>query len=171
MRAENLKISWVCTAILTIILMAGCASVISREALDQVDQSIRFEQILEDPEAFEGRTVLLGGEIIETQNLLDKTLIIVVQRPLCYRDRPCAEGDSEGRFIVSTPDFLDPAIYRAGRKITVVGSVKGKEVRPLGEIEYAYPVISEKEIYLWPSEQDSSTQPRVYFGIGVGKSF
>ena len=170
MSAEKIRTFLTCIVILVPLMFTGCASVISTEALEQVDQRIRFEQILENPEAYEGRTVLLGGEIIEAQNLEEKTLLLVVQRPLCYRDRPCTGGDSEGRFIVSTPAFLDPAIFRTGRKITVVGSVEGKEVRPLDEIEYSYPVISERELYLWPSEE-YATQPRVYFGIGVGKSF
>jgi outer membrane lipoprotein len=143
----------------------------SEEALKQVDQGIRFEQLLQNPEAYEGRTVLLGGEIVEAQNLKEKTLIIIIQRPLCSRDKPCSEDYSKGRFIVTTPDFLDPAIYRKGRKITVAGSVEGKEVRPLDEIEYTYPVISERELYLWPSEGEASSRPRLYFGIAVGKSF
>jgi outer membrane lipoprotein len=169
-RAERIRMRLMRIVIFMPLMFTGCASVISSKALEQVDQSIRFEQLLENPAAYEGRTVLLGGEIIEAQNLEEKTLLIVVQRPLCYRDKPCTDGDSAGRFIVSTPDFLDPAIFRTGRKITVVGSVAGKDVRPLDEIEYSYPVISERELYLWPSEE-YDTQPRLYFGIGVGKSF
>jgi outer membrane lipoprotein len=50
----------------------------------------------------------------------------------------------------------------------VVGSVLGREVRPIGKIEYSYPVIEKKELYLWPSEENSETGPRVHFGVGVG---
>jgi outer membrane lipoprotein len=46
--------------------------------------------------------------------------------------------------------FLDAAIYSEGREVTVAGEVKGKRVLPLGEIQYAYPLISIKELYLWP---------------------
>jgi len=151
--------------------VAGCAAVISQDTLETVDKEIRFEQVLENPDAYRGKVVLLGGEIIKTENVPDKTVITVLQRSLGYNQKPDSEGESKGRFIVSTPDFLDPAIYRPGRKITVVGSVMGKEVRPLGELEYVYPVIEKKELHIWPVEGAPATSPRFHFGIGIGKTF
>jgi len=156
---------------LTILGVTGCAAVISQDTLKTVDKEIRFEQILENPDAYRGKVVLLGGEIIKTENVPDKTVITVLQRSLGYNQKPDSEGESKGRFIVSTPDFLDPAIYRPGRKITVVGSVMGKEVRPLGELEYVYPVIEKKELHIWPAEGAPATSPRFHFGIGIGKTF
>jgi outer membrane lipoprotein len=151
-----------------ILLMLGCMSVISRQALKEVDPNISFEQLQEDPEAFQGKTVLLGGNIIETKNLPDKTLLIVVQHALGLNKKPVSEDVSLGRFIISAPGFLDPAIYRTGRKVTVVGTVIGKDVRPLGELKYTYPVISKKELHIWPSEESYGTEPKVHFGVGVG---
>jgi len=156
---------------LAILGVTGCAAVISQDTLKTVDKEIRFEQILENPDAYRGKLVLLGGEIIKTENVPDKTVITVLQRSLGYNQKPDSEGESKGRFIVSTPDFLDPAIYRPGRKITVVGSVMGKEVRPLGELEYVYPVIEKKELHIWPVEGAPATSPRFHFGIGIGKTF
>lgn len=144
---------------------------ISQEVLKQVDQTMHFEQLLKNPEAYRGKTVLFGGDIIETKNLPERTLISVLQRPLDFRNRPAAKGESKGRFIVSAPGFLDPAIYRPRRKVTVVGLVVGKEVRPLGEVEYTYPVISKRELYLWPSEESTKAEPRVHFGVGIGIVF
>jgi len=141
MNAKRCRTLLACIATLTALVMAGCAPVISPAVLKEVDQSVRFEQVLKNPLAYRGRTVLLGGDIIETQNF---------------------------RFIVSVPGFLDPAIYRPRRKVTVVGSVLGKEVRPLGEIEYTYPIITKRELYIWPAEESSATQPRVRFGVGIG---
>jgi len=159
---------FVCSTIAGFFLLSGCASVISQRALDEVDQTLAVEQLLENPEAHKGKVVLLGGTIIETQNFSDRTLIVVLQRPLGFRKKPIAEDVSRGRFIIYTPGFLDPAIYRQGRKITTVGSVMGREVRPLGKIEYSYPVIEKKELYLWPLEETSGTGPRVHFGVGIG---
>ena len=160
-----------CIAMASFLLLAGCAPVISKGALKEVDQGLSFVQLLENPEAYRGKTVLLGGTIIETQNLSERTLIVVLQRHLGFRKKPSGEDVSRGRFIVYAPGFLDPAIYRHGRKITVVGSVVGREVRPLGEIEYSYPVIEKKELHLWPPEESYVTEPRVYFGFGIGKGF
>ena len=158
-------------AVLIVLLLAACAPVISRQVLQEVDKSISFEQLLQKPESYKGRTVLLGGDVIETQNLSGKTLIVVLQRPLGFRGRPAAGDVSQGRFIISAAGFLDPAIYSNGRKITVAGMVVGKEVRPLGEREYTYPMIEKRELYLWPEEESSSAEPQVHFGVGIGVVF
>ena len=152
-------------------LLTGCAHVISKEALNEVDTSVTFVQVAQDPDAYKGKTVLFGGDIIEAQNLQGRTLVIVLQRPLGRRGEPAAGDVSEGRFILRNPEFLDPAIYSPGRKITVAGTVVGKEMRPLGEIEYTYPVIEKRELYLWPEEEAAPAEPRVHFGVGVGVGF
>jgi len=170
---KTIKRTWPCAWLVAVATLAvtGCATVISQETLKTVDKDIRFEQVLENPEAYRGKVVLLGGEIIKTENVPNKTVITVLQRSLGYNQKPDSEGESKGRFMVSTPDFLDPAIYRPRRKITVVGSVMGKEVRPLGELEYTYPVIEKKELHIWPVEGAPATSPRFHFGIGIGKTF
>ena len=171
MQAKRYVIHLVCLVTLTGLVMTGCAPVISQQASKDVDQSVRFEQVLEKPDAYEGKIVLLGGEIMKTENFPDKTLIIVLQRPLGFQKKPATNGSSKGRFIISAPGFLDPAIYRPHRKITVVGVVAGKEVRPLGETEYTYPIISKRELYIWPPEGAPATTPRFHIGIGIGKTF
>jgi outer membrane lipoprotein len=158
-------------AMVAVLLLAGCAHVISKEVLQDVDASVNFVQLSKDPEAYTGKTVLFGGDVIETQNLSDKTLIVVLQHPLGSRGEPSAGDVSEGRFIITTSGFLDPAIYSPGRKITVAGTVAGKEVRPLGEIAYTYPIIEKRELYLWPEEEAVSDEPDVHFGLGIGVGF
>ncbi len=158
-------------AVVAVFVLAGCAHVISKEVLKEVDKNATFAQVARDPDAYKGKTVLFGGAIIETKNLADNSRIVVLQHPLDSRDRPAAGDVSEGRFIVIASGFFDPAIYSPGRKITVAGKVVGKEKRPLGEIEYTYPLIEKRELYLWPAERPASTQPPVQFGFGVGVGF
>lgn len=153
-----------------LIMAAGCAPVISQETLRTVDKQISFETILKDPDVYRGKDVLLGGSIIETTPLPGKTMIVVLQYPLGFREKPSRDGESKGRFIISAAGFFDPAIYRTGRLITVAGTVMGKEMRLLGEIQFPYPLVAGKELYLWPSEY-ANDLPRFYFGIGVGKTF
>ena len=171
MKLTAYSLVFLCLALSASFFAAGCAAVISQESLKTVDQDIGFEQVSENPDAYRGKVVLLGGEIIKTENVPDKTVIIVLQRSLGYNKKPDSEGESKGRFIVSTPGFLDPAIYRPRREVTVVGSVMGKEVRPLGELEYTYPIIERKELYIWPPEGAPTTTPRFHIGIGIGKTF
>ena len=151
-------------------LLIGCAPVISKSVLKDVNQAVDFQAVVENPDKHKGETLLLGGDIIETQPLPNKTVITVLQRPLEFRDKPSSGAGSKGRFIVEAPGFLDPEIYSQGRKVTLVGSVSGQEERPLGNINYLYPVISSKELYLWPME-DPWDRPRFIFGIGIGKTF
>ena len=158
-------------ALLGIVAMAGgCAPVISQEALKTVDEGLDFEAVLENPERHLGSNVLLGGDIIETLPIPGQTQMLVIQHPLGFRNKPTKEKGSKGRFIVVTQGFMDPAIYRSGRQVTVVGTVAGKDVRPIGEIEYAYPLVEMTELYLWPLEE-AVNEPRFYFGVGIGKTF
>jgi hypothetical protein len=46
--------------------MMGCAPVISQEVLKDVDKDLPFEAVLRNPDNFKGKTILLGGKIIET---------------------------------------------------------------------------------------------------------
>jgi outer membrane lipoprotein len=171
--SKNNVLAWFLTimALMALLLLVGCAHVISKEVLKEVDKNATFAQVVKEPDAYKGKTVLFGGDIIETKNFADKSVVTVLQRPLDSRDRPATGDVSEGRFIVTTPGFLDPAIYSPGRKITVAGKVVGKEKRPLGEIEYTYPVIEKQGLYLWPAEKPASTEPKVQFGFGVGVGF
>lgn len=159
-------LEWITPLIL--LWLAACASTISPEVLKDVDQSIRFEALLKDPNAFQGKTILFGGDIIKTENSPDKTLIVVLQRSLNSNKKPSGGDRSAGRFIVSVPGFLDPAIFQPGRQITVVGMIAGKEVRALDDIEYSYPVIDKRHLYLWQRKSAVDTGPRVYFGFGAG---
>jgi outer membrane lipoprotein len=53
---------------------------------------------------------------------------------------------------VTTPQFLDPAVYAAGRRMTVIGTVTGEEERKIAELPYRYPVVAADAIKLWPRE-------------------
>lgn len=148
----------------------ACASSISPQALQSADQSIGFETVVNDPAAMKGKTVLLGGEIIETRNIPGETRLSVSHRPLDGSHKPRKDGVSKGRFILRFKGFLDPAIYSYGRWVTAVGAIEGSETRPLGGISYTYPVISAKELHLWPKD-DRTAEPRIHFGIGFGFGF
>jgi outer membrane lipoprotein len=97
--------------------------------------------------------------IISSVNLKEGTMIEVLQKPADTRGKPKDVDESEGRFLALHPGYLDVAIYNRGRKVTVAGEVEGKKIQRLGEIEYTYPLISAKEIHLWPVEK----KDRVYY--------
>lgn len=148
---------------------AGCApAIISSATRQQVAPRIDYKLLWQDPEAYLGKTVLLAGDIIETKNTADKTAIMVLARSADTLDRPLSLDTALGRFILIQPGFLDPAIYRPGRQITAAGVVVGRDLRPLDEINYSYPLIENRELYLWPEEAYYRREPAVHFGLGIG---
>jgi len=153
--------------IFLLFLTTGCASVISKQVLDSVDRSITFQNIKADPDRFIGKTVLMGGQIVATTVKKDETWIEIIQKPLDWNNRPENTDQSYGRFLVLFQGFMDPAIYAAGREITVAGEIKGKRTLPLDTIEYTYPVLTPKEHHVWKPEETSRGLP-ISIGIGVG---
>lgn len=148
-----------------IFLFAGCAPVIHQQTLDTVDRNISFKTLQADPAPYTGARVLFGGQIVSVENRADATYVEVMQQPLDSRLRPKTSGESEGRFFAVFNGFKDPAIYAPNRLLTVVGSVKGSEVRPLGMMQYRYPLIEPVESYLWPVRHEASNTG---FSIGLG---
>ncbi|CAL1241143.1 Slp family lipoprotein [Candidatus Methylocalor cossyra] len=136
------------------ILMVGCASSpISKPLRQATEKQPSFAEINARPDAFKGRMVRLGGVIVQTLNKPKVSEVEVLQKPLQkYDDRPQDTDASLGRFLVRCPGFLDPAVYAKGREVTVAGEVEGRETRPLDQIQYTYPVIGCKQIYLWPQQ-------------------
>ena len=114
---------------------------------------IPFQWISQNPERYKGILVIWGGEVIETRNLKEGTQVIILQRSLGYSEEPLLASTSGGRFIALYNGFLDPAIYKKGRIITVAGIIEGEKMLPLYEIEYSYPYINAKEIYLWKRDE------------------
>lgn len=144
-----------------IILIPGCAHVISKDLRDNVDPSLTFDQVYQDPNAYKGKFVVWGGEIIQTINQKDGTTQIeVFQRPLGYREEPVLTLPPGGRFLVLVNRFLDPYLYHQGRKITVAGEIQGEDIRSIGGMSYRYPLLSGKQIYLW---EDYYYQPYPYY--------
>jgi len=147
--------------------LAGCAPPFAKETLERVDRSITFQELKRDPDAYKGIWVMLAGVIIETRNMKEGASIEVLQKPMDRRGRPYETDDTGGRFIITTDRFLDAAMYHRGRRITGIAEIGGRKMLPLGEIEYQYPVVVPKELYLW----EPSSGPQFFFGVGVSKGF
>ncbi len=150
--------------LLTIVSLLGCAHVISKELRDNAYGGPSVSALFKDPDKFKGRTVILGGVIVSSANAEKGTYIEVLQKPLDYRGRPEDTDTSYGRFIILFEGYLETAVYSRGREITVAGEIMGKELRPLGEIQYPYPIIKSRELHLFEPRYDIP----VHLGIGIG---
>lgn len=154
-----------CILIVSLVTCVACSSVISSNTRSLADTGIAYAEMAANPAAYVGKTMLVGGTIIHATNLQDGTRLEILQFPLGSRDRPRTDRVSGGRFLVLTPEYLETAIYRQGRAITLVGDVQGERDLPLGETTYHYPLLTPRELYLWSEDYDV---PRVRFGVGVG---
>lgn len=141
--------------------MTSCAPVISKQIREQVRPDLTFGEVLNDPERCKGQMIILSGIIIETENTKEGTLLQILQRPAGFRGKPKDVDETGGRFLALDSRYLDVTVFSKGRAVTIAGEVQGKRTLSLGEIEYTYPLIYVKEIYLWPIEK--SYPDRYYY--------
>jgi len=130
-----------------VLLVAGCAHQISQKSLELADRTITFSKLRENPDAYRGKFVVLGGVIAAVKDVQEGTQIEVVQHDLDSREMPDAASVSGGRFLAITPDFLPVATCRPGANVTMAGEVAGRKTQPLKGVEYTYPVIVIKEVH------------------------
>jgi outer membrane lipoprotein len=147
-----------------ILLLSGCAHVVSKNLRDKTDKNVSLSQLFQDPENYKGKIVMIGGIIAGASNRREGTFIEVVEKPLDYRGRPQVTDQSLGRFLIVHQNYLDPVIYTEGRAITVAGEILGEKVKPLQEMLYSYPLIQAMEIHLI----NPGYGVPIHIGIGVG---
>lgn len=94
-----------------------------------------------------------GGEILAVTNRTRDTEFEILGRPLYDNAEPKPEGGDAVRFIAVIGRFLDPADYRPGKRLTVVGRLRGNDQRKVGEYPYPYPVVEVEHYNLWPAYQ------------------
>lgn len=160
-----------------LVLLSGCSSgppVIPPELESQIDSSVSFPQIAAAPSTYQGRTVLLGGEILSAKRLREGTQLEILQLPVVNDDPPALRRtESQGRFLAYHPGGLDPAAYSAGTRVTVVGEVTGETVQPLDESDYRYPTVEVKHLYVWDAgayqrRRRASPMVGLFGGMGFG---
>lgn len=147
-----------------ITLVLGCAHVVPEEVRKTVDQSVNIKVLFKEPGTYSGKTVMLGGEILQVKNTKKGTFVEVLQRDLSTDGRPILDAPTMGRFMVLSKEFLDPEVFKKGKLLTVVGQVKGTISGTIGEVEYKYPLIEATHLYLL----ERRSGPSVGIGIGFG---
>lgn len=137
-------------------LLAGCATRLPfpEETLRAVDPSITVARLRQEPGGYLNARVMLGGRIVATRPRLGQTEIEVLASSLGDDGRPMDTDLTEGRFLIVTAEFVDPAVYAAERRVTVLGRVSGEDQRQIGDHPYRYPIVMAERLKLWPREAD-----------------
>lgn len=159
-RFSYLETPFVAFSLAAVLLLSACAT--------RVPDSIRHARPSEvgvtevragDAQRYAGAHVRWGGIIAAVENRPSETTMQVVSLPLDEDGRPQAGGDSGGRFLAKFPGFIDPMIYEEGRHITVVGTLRGKATRKIGEYAYSFPVVEMESHHLWEGTNRSKYEP------------
>jgi outer membrane lipoprotein len=117
---------------------------------------------------FKTAPVRWGGTIVEVENEPSFSAIQVLAYPLSGNGRPELGETSQGRFVVKSAGFLDPAVYTKNKAITVAGNLLGSTERTIGNKALQLPMISANQIHLWEELDYYSPYYGGYGGWGYG---
>ena len=98
-----------------------------------------------------------GGTIAKVENTEKGTWLQVVSRPLSSWGRPIHNDQTEGRFIAQVDSFLDPVIMKAGKDVTVLGTLSEVKQGKVGETAYSFPVITVSQLKMWRPRQSTNS--------------
>lgn len=142
------------TFLLSSLILIGCAT--TPPAIQRAPvPDLQLGEVRKAVAQYQGSAVRWGGSILEVENEQNETWIQVLQYPLWHYGKPRQGTASQGRFVIHSMEFLDPAIYKKGRLITVAGSVDGEVERLIGKNQIKLPVINTTSQYLWIQNQNS----------------
>ncbi len=161
--------------LICVVYASGCASgseIVPETLQNQIDSSVPFLKIRENPEKYQNTVVILGGEILSSRRLQDGTHLEVLQLPLDDWNEPVHDRTtSQGRFLALESSFLDPATLPPNTRITLVGKVSGVKKANLDDMEYSYPTLTLKHLHVWPELELEHEEPSgPSFGIFGGGS-
>jgi len=136
---------------LIIVAVSGCSS-IPQNIQDIPAENIQLLQVKPNVQAFKGKKVRWGGEIVSIKNADNKTTIELVQYRLKSNGKPIKNASSDGRFMVTVDGFLEPVVYSAKRLFTAVGYLDGQIEGLIDQQPYQFPMLSAESYYLWPNK-------------------
>lgn len=139
-----------------LVLLGACATDVPLEIRqDLTDTPVTINDVKSNVVQYEGTDVRWGGIIAAVNNNESDTWIEVVGRDLGSYGQPVDLDNpaAQGRFIARIDGFLDPAIYKINRGITIYGQVEDRVDRTIDKHPYTYPLVKAKSYYLWSNDQ------------------
>ena len=144
-------------------LLGACATDVPLEIRqDLTDNPVTINTVKSNIYQYKGTDIRWGGLIAAVNNNQSDTWIEVVGRDLGSYGQPVDLDNpaAQGRFIARIDGFLDPAIYKVNRGITVYGQVEDSVSRTIDKHPYTYPLVKAKSYYLWSNDQ---LYPQAYY--------
>lgn len=149
---------------LTAVLFSSCASHVPEAIRKPEREGPSLIGVRSEKERYQGATVRWGGIILKVENLDQSTRLELMGYSLDRNGRPKITTKSLGRFIASSPKFLDPKIFHTDREVTLVGRVESVQRQAIGDYQYPYPIVVIDQIHLWPPRPEPSDDDWYYWG-------
>jgi outer membrane lipoprotein len=156
---------------LIILLTLSACSNLPPAIKDAPSLDIAYDQVKANPEPYKNRLIRWGGVVIDVQNEQQYSLAQILAYPLNSYGRPQLDKPAEGRFLIKSTEFLDPAIYSKDTELTVAGILTGIGERKVGNKSVQMPQVSVQVLHRWPKYDPSyyyGYPGYVYPGYGYG---
>jgi starvation-inducible outer membrane lipoprotein len=120
--------------------VSGCAPAISTTLQQEAGPRIGFAEMAAQPDRYQDRLVILGGQVMSVQPWNAGSLLAVDQRALDPMNYPIGDS-SGGTFLVESDQWLNSNYYLPKAPVTVAGVVKGSKDGVL--------LLKAREVHLW----------------------
>lgn len=127
---------------------------------DGPPRGLSFAEVRADPNAYQGRSVTLGGEVLTVRRSGETIQVEVLQLPLGSVQEPLRDrAATEGRFLAFHTNGLDLKVLHPGSRITVVGEVAGSAVAEGDQSRETFPVVDIHTLVIWPELAEALPPP------------
>jgi len=156
MNAKNILYRLMLSAVLSASFSCAPRYVISDQIRSEAERAVSFQTLVNATTRYVGKTVILGGYIIETKPVAGETNMTVLQTPLLTGEKPDSMSRSQGGFILTYKGYLEPEVYEKNRRVTVAGKVVGRVTDGDGNCPNPCLRLEYRQIYRWPMYEDPS---------------
>lgn len=137
-----------------VLALSGCSTyeVIPDRLEGEVRQDIEFAQVEQTPDAYQGQTVVWGGEVLDVSRRGEHMSVEILHLPLDTTLRPIdSPAASRGRFLAvdSHGDIKDAAALKKGTLVTVIGEIHDLVSTKLDQDTYEAPSLLIRDMTAW----------------------
>lgn len=124
----KVRINRMLTGLMGLALLSGCSSSLPARYIQQAESDVTLTSLMKSPGAYHGKTVILGGVVVDQQQDGQRLWLHVRNRPLDKDYRPhrpiVNEGPEAGYYWISVPNAVTlPPRWKQWARVTVVGRV------------------------------------------------
>ena len=147
------------------LILAACAN-LPPAIEDPPAFDLQYTEAVSNIRKYKNAPIRWGGTIVEIENEATFSALQILVYPLGSYGRPDLDEAQQGRFVMKSPEFLDPAVYTKNTAITVAGVLEGDTERKIGNKTLRLPMVSARHVHLWPEQNYYSPYYGGYGGYG-----